>query len=88
MHENLGAVHVGRVFRALSNPTRLRMLNLLLTGEICVSDIATTLRIPQRTALRHLADLRRMGFLDSRRDEHGILLPAHQTGDRFSQQAD
>jgi ArsR family transcriptional regulator len=66
------AIQVGRVFRALSNPTRLRILNLLLIGEVCVGDIVRALRIPQRTVIRHLAYLRRIDFLESRRDEHRI----------------
>jgi ArsR family transcriptional regulator len=81
--KTFGSGHAGRSFRALSNPTRLRILNLLLCGETCVSDIASTLRIPQRTALRYLADLRRVGLLESRRDEHRIYYTLTEPQTRF-----
>ena len=50
-----------RLFQALGDATRLRILGLLLTGEICVCDIHETLKIPQPKASRHLAYLRRAG---------------------------
>jgi len=59
---------VDRVFRAFSDRTRLRILNLLLRGELCVCDIVSTLYIPQPTASRHLAYLRTTGLVESRRD--------------------
>src|SRR5262245_24436318 len=57
-----------RVFRALGDVTRLRILGLLLTGEVCVCDIHESLRIPQSKASRHLAYLRRSGLVETRRD--------------------
>ena len=56
------------LFKALADATRLRILGLLLTGEICVCDIHETLKIPQPKASRHLAYLRRCGLVDSRRE--------------------
>jgi len=35
------------LFKALADETRLRILGLLLTGEVCVCDIHETLKIPQ-----------------------------------------
>jgi ArsR family transcriptional regulator, arsenate/arsenite/antimonite-responsive transcriptional repressor len=55
------------LFRALGDSTRLRILGLLLTGEICVCDIHESLKIPQSKASRHLAYLRRSGLVDTRR---------------------
>ena len=57
-----------RLFRALADSTRLRILGLLLTGEVCVCHIHESLRIPQPKASRHLAYLRRAGLVDTRRD--------------------
>src|SRR3954451_13412156 len=57
-----------RLFRALGDATRLRILGLLLTGEVCVCHIHESLRIPQPKASRHLAYLRRCGLVDTRRD--------------------
>jgi ArsR family transcriptional regulator len=56
------------VFKALADETRLRILGLLLTGEVCVCDIHESLKIPQSKASRHLAYLRRSGLVDTRRD--------------------
>jgi ArsR family transcriptional regulator len=56
------------LFRALADATRLRMLGLLLTGEVCVCHIHESLKIPQPKASRHLAYLRRAGLVETRRD--------------------
>jgi len=56
------------LFKALADATRLRILGLLLTGEVCVCDIHESLKIPQSKASRHLAYLRRSGLVDTRRD--------------------
>jgi len=57
-----------QLFKALADATRLRILGLLLTGEVCVCHIHESLRIPQPKASRHLAYLRRAGLVDTRRD--------------------
>jgi len=57
-----------RLFRALSDKTRLRILNLLLSGEVCVCDIVAALRVPQPTASRHLAYLRKVGLVEGRKE--------------------
>jgi len=57
-----------RLFQALGDETRLRILGLLLTGEVCVCNIHETLKIPQPKASRHLAYLRRSGLVETRRD--------------------
>lgn len=56
------------IFKALSDETRLRILGLLLSGEVCVCDIHESLKIPQSKASRHLAYLRRTGLVDTRRE--------------------
>jgi ArsR family transcriptional regulator, arsenate/arsenite/antimonite-responsive transcriptional repressor len=56
------------LFQALGDPTRLRILGLLLTGEVCVCHIHESLRIPQPKASRHLAYLRRAGLVTTRRE--------------------
>ena len=57
-----------RVFKALADATRLRILGLLVGGELCVCHIHETLRIPQSKASRHLAYLRRAKLVETRRD--------------------
>src|SRR4051812_49881427 len=56
------------LFKALADATRLRILGLLLTGEVCVCHIHESLKIPQPKASRHLAYLRRAGLVETRRD--------------------
>jgi ArsR family transcriptional regulator len=55
------------VFKALADATRLRILGLLLTGEVCVCHIHDALKIPQSKASRHLAYLRRAKLVAARR---------------------
>ena len=56
------------VYAALADPTRLRILSLLSTDEICVCHIHASLDVPQPTASRHLAYLRKSGLVEARRD--------------------
>ena len=56
------------LFKALADATRLRILGLLLAGEVCVCDIHESLKIPQPKASRHLAYLRRAGLVETRRE--------------------
>lgn len=56
------------IFRALSDHTRLRILNLLRPGELCVCDLVNVLDVPQPTASRHLAYLRRAGLVAARKE--------------------
>ena len=67
------------MFRAFSDRTRLRILHLLLKGELCVGDIVKVLGVPQPTASRHLAYLRKAGLVLSRKTglwRHYGLAPA------------
>ena len=61
-------IEMERVFKALGDATRLRILGVLLTGEVCVCDIHESLRIPQPKASRHLAYLRRAGLVETRKN--------------------
>jgi ArsR family transcriptional regulator len=65
-------VDMETLFKALADATRLRILGLLLTGEVCVCHIHESLRITQPKASRHLAYLRRAGLVDTRRDTRWI----------------
>jgi ArsR family transcriptional regulator len=57
-----------QLFRALADDVRLRILALVAGGEICVCDIHGALGVPQPTASRHLAYLRRAGLVATRKD--------------------
>ncbi len=67
------------IFRALSDRTRLRILNLLRSGELCVCHIVAVLDSPQPTVSRHLAYLRKAGLVVARKEGlwmHYRLAPA------------
>jgi len=57
-----------RVFRALGDETRLRLLNLLLHQELNVQELTDILQMGQPRVSRHLKVLSDEGFLSSRRD--------------------
>ena len=59
---------IERLFKALADATRLRILALLVDGEVCVCHLHETLRLPQPTVSRHLAYLRHSGLVQTRRE--------------------
>ncbi|MGW8180433.1 MAG: ArsR/SmtB family transcription factor [bacterium] len=56
------------VFKALSDPNRLKLMYLLLDGEKCVSDLLPFFDILQPTVSVHLLMLENIGLLNVRRD--------------------
>lgn len=76
----LSAREMSAMFRAFSDHTRLRLLNLLSDGEMCVCDLVRILGMSQPKVSRHLAYLRRVGLVKARRDGlwmHYRLAAAH-----------
>ncbi|WP_305043992.1 ArsR/SmtB family transcription factor [Geoalkalibacter sp.] len=59
--------NIARLFKALADETRLRILALLTRGELCVCDLMSILDLPQSTVSRHLAYLRNAGLVVDRR---------------------
>ena len=55
-------------FSALADKTRLRLLNLMRDGEVCVCFFAETLATNNPKISRHLAYLKRAGLVEGRRD--------------------
>ena len=56
------------LFQALADRTRLRLLNLMSGGEVCVCYFVELLDEPQPKISRHLAYLRRAGLVAARRE--------------------
>jgi ArsR family transcriptional regulator len=59
--EDSAAERLAETFKALSDPTRVRMVSLLSESELCVCDLASALRMSQSAVshqLRTLRDLR------------------------------
>lgn len=56
------------LFKALADPTRLRLINLMGHDEVCVCFFVEVLNTNQPKISRHLAYLRRAGVVAARRD--------------------
>lgn len=62
------AILDAKFFQGLSDPTRIAILELLLTGERNVSEIVRELGGSQSRISNHLACLRWCGFVETRRE--------------------
>lgn len=62
------ATMLARFFRGLDDPTRVLILELLLSGEKPVSDLVELTGSPQGRVSNHLACLRHCGYVTTRRD--------------------
>lgn len=68
---------VARRFRALADPTRLRILNLLMQGERSVGELAAAAELEQPNVSRHLAVLRREHMVARRNQGNRALYRIH-----------
>ena len=65
---------VAKYFRALGDPTRLRILEILdAEGELSVGDMVKRLDLPQPTVSTHLGCLRWCGFVATRREQRAVI---------------
>lgn len=70
-----------RQFKALSDPTRLRLLNMLASYELNVNEIVSIVGMIQSGVSRHLKILLEAGLLVSRKEGSFIYYSADRTGD-------
>lgn len=82
-------VPVEKLLRALSNRTRVRLMNLLSDQEVCVCYLVETLKMSQPKVSRHLAYLRRAGLVAARRQgkwmHYRMALPENPAAARLVQ---
>jgi DNA-binding transcriptional ArsR family regulator len=52
-----------QILKALSNPIRLQMVDVLLDDECCVTDVVNALGISQSTSSQHLSILKNSGIV-------------------------
>ncbi|HET7536496.1 MAG TPA: metalloregulator ArsR/SmtB family transcription factor [Candidatus Didemnitutus sp.] len=66
------------IYQCLCDPTRLRILNLLQEGELCVCHFQEILGEPQVKISKHLAYLRARGMVECRKEANWMIyrLPA------------
>lgn len=62
------AVRAATRFKALGDPTRLRILRLVTTGEKCVCELVDAIDVPQPLLSHHLRVLREAGLVRTRRE--------------------
>lgn len=76
----VAVVHLLRIYDCLCDATRLRLLNLLAQGPLCVCHFEAVLRVPQARISRHLAYLRRHKLVTATRNgpwrNYALAVPA------------
>jgi ArsR family transcriptional regulator len=66
--DELGVRPLTKLFRALGDETRLRIVAMLSHGELCVCHLENALDLPQPNVSRQLGILRMAGVVDARRE--------------------
>ena len=66
------------IFKALADETRIRMINLLREGELCVCDIESILSVQQSNASRHLYRLKAAGLIVAVKKSQWVYYSIHQ----------
>ncbi len=70
--EPAAASQMSAIFKALSDPTRLRIISMLLDGEMCVTDLTAALEMSQSAISHQLRDMREMRLVKYRRQGRHI----------------
>ena len=75
------------IFRALADPTRLRIISALAERELCVGDLTAALDMEQPAVSHQLRDMRELGLVRSRRQGRHIFyqLDDEHVSDLFRQ---
>jgi len=73
------------IFKALSDETRLRMLNLLITteSELCVCEFTDVLEIPTYNVSKHLKILKTAGLLNERKEGRWVYFGLTSVKEKF-----
>lgn len=83
------AAEVAKVFKALGDPVRLRLMSMIASrgqgGEVCVCELTPAFDLSQPTISHHLKPLRQAGLIDcERRGTWVHYCPASWTGSAHS----
>lgn len=65
--------HFIRIMKALSDPTRVRILKILEGKELCVCEIQSLVRLAQSTVSKHMKLLEEAGLVDYRKEGSWII---------------
>ena len=80
-YKNMNDVELEKMFKALANKRRLKILGILKNKPIPVSDLAKAIKLSFRSTSKHLAILHSAGFLD--REQIGFVTLYKIVSDRF-----
>lgn len=69
----MGLKQYEAVMKAASDPTRVRILKILESGEICVCQIIAVIHLSQPTISNHLSLLKSAGLIKDRKDKKWVL---------------
>jgi DNA-binding transcriptional ArsR family regulator len=81
------AERMATTFKGLADPTRLKILAVLLQGDACVSELAERVGISQSAVSHQLRLLRHLRFVSARREGQQIIyrIDDEHIGDLFMQ---
>lgn len=65
--DGLSATHLAATFKALADPTRIRIVSVLAHTELCVCDLAATLGMTQSAVSHQLSLMRELRVVKSRK---------------------
>jgi len=68
--DDSAALEIALRLKALADPVRVKLVSLLFSsaeGEVCSSDLATSVELTESTVSHHLTQLRRAGLVESER---------------------
>jgi len=68
----MGLTQYEAVMKAASDPTRVRILKILESGEICVCQIIAVIQLSQPTISNHLSLLKSAGLITDRKDKKWV----------------
>lgn len=66
--DGLTATHLAQTFKALSDPSRVRIVSALAGGELCVCDIAASVGMSQSAVSHQLRTLREADLVQFRKE--------------------
>jgi ArsR family transcriptional regulator len=66
--DDLSATHLAAIFKALADPTRVRIVSILVQTELCVCDLAATLGMSQSAVSHQLRLMRDLRLVKSRKE--------------------
>ena len=66
--DGITTTHAAELFKALSDPTRVRIVGLLAHTELCVGDLCLVLGMSQPAVSHHLGLLRSLRIVSARKE--------------------